>query len=360
MFTKEDTKIVKGIAVIMLIFHHLFLVDDDISYLAGQPFSFSAIDLPVIAVCFRLCVYMFCFLSAYGTSIGLKDSKSYLQYLIYRSWRLLSPYWFTLVVLNIIHAVIYRSFFYPNPLLFLGDLIPVLDIIGLPYSMFCPVLWYMNFTLIMIVVLPLIFKLIERFGVIVIGVTLLILNFIPAGIDSPFGGPYTLYLLAVEFGVLFRTRDLFGKIRKIYEDRSFVLKVSGFIGLILSAFISTYIAEVYIPYSYLGVKSFLNTIGAVSLILLGYLYLKSGIVSKVMEFIGNYSYDMFLIHIMVRDGLAVIPFISGNRISLYIANVICSLLAAFALDLLKRYAGWYKAIDKVSKKIKALRFERAN
>ena len=80
MFTKEDTNKIKGIAVLMLIFHHLYLVDDDISYLAERSFSFSVIDLPITAVCFRICVYIFCFLSAYGTSAGLKDRKCDLKY----------------------------------------------------------------------------------------------------------------------------------------------------------------------------------------------------------------------------------------------------------------------------------------
>ena len=351
MFTKEDTNKIKGIAVLMLIFHHLYLVDYDISYLAERSFSFSVIDLPITAVCFRICVYIFCFLSAYGTSAGFKDRKCDLKYYVYRSWRLLSPYWFTLIVLNLVYMVVYRSFFYSNPLFLLFDMIPILDILGLPYSMFCPVLWYMNFTFIMIVALPLIYKLTEKIGGLAIVVTFLVFRFLPAGIVSPFGGPYIMYLFAVEFGVLFQTKDLFGKIKTIHGKLPLVSKVLDFIGLILYSFFCPYIAEVYVSNSNLGLKSFLITTGAISLIAFGYLYLTPRIAAKPLEVIGRYSYDMYLVHITVMYALDVVPLISDNNIILYITNVLGSFLAAYTLYLLKKYSGWFKLIDKVSKKI---------
>ncbi len=90
-------------------------------------------------------------------SAGIGDKKIRPRYFLYRVWRLLAPYWFTLIILNALYVLVDHSFYYKNILYFFGDVIPVLDIIGRPFDMLNGVFCYMNFTLVLIFVLPLIY-----------------------------------------------------------------------------------------------------------------------------------------------------------------------------------------------------------
>lgn len=65
-FTKEDSLRTKGVAVILLLFHHLFFAD------RGYPVELHLISrdtLGVLAVAARICVWIFCFISAYGITL---------------------------------------------------------------------------------------------------------------------------------------------------------------------------------------------------------------------------------------------------------------------------------------------------
>ncbi len=66
MFTKEKTNTCKGIAILLLIFHHLFRSEEAIIPHDMCFFVLPHNIVPGIASCARVCVYMFVFLSAYG------------------------------------------------------------------------------------------------------------------------------------------------------------------------------------------------------------------------------------------------------------------------------------------------------
>lgn len=66
MFTKEETNFCKGIAIIMMLFHHLF---NDFEEYAGHPVDyrpFTGERLMFLALLCKVCVAIFVFLSGYG------------------------------------------------------------------------------------------------------------------------------------------------------------------------------------------------------------------------------------------------------------------------------------------------------
>ncbi len=94
-FTKEDTNVIKGIAILLMLCHHLFAFPERLS---SGVFYYSAFAIGnhtlsyYIGVFGRICVSMFLFLSAYGTylsSIG-QTSDSYLTR---KFVRLYGAYW---------------------------------------------------------------------------------------------------------------------------------------------------------------------------------------------------------------------------------------------------------------------------
>lgn len=353
MFTRDDTNRIKGIAILLLIFHHMYRTPDAIGFLAAKAFLLSYDDISQIAYCFRVCVYVFVFLSAYGISAGFKREKIVFKYYIYRLWRFLSPYWFTLVLLNLLYFLVFKHIKYSNPFDFLGDVIPVHDMMGRSELMFDGVFWYMNFTLILILFLPLIHQLTAKFGVFVFLVTLVTYGLVPVVLDSPRGGPYYSYIFAVELGILIQQKDLLATAKKRYSGFSNLTKVVCLIGLLLFSFLFPYMAWFVIPDNRFGIQSFFHSAGALALILCVYLIKLPRFISWFLELLGKYSYDIFLIHVQVfrysRDILHKVKYVLLQ----FIVTVGMCLLIVFLIDLLKKVTRWESLISKVSEKIKA-------
>lgn len=279
-------------------------------------------------------------------SAGINEKTNMLKFYIYRLWRLLTPYWFTLVTLNIIYIILHREFFYPNLLFFLGDTIPVLDMIGLTYNMFDGVFWYMNFTLFLVFIMPVIYELTRRFNVIPLIMTVIIYRLIPTVINSPYGGRYASYLFAAGLGVLFQQKNVFGNIQKRFNSLAFAGKGACLAGLILCSALCPFVGLAF-KESVFGFDSMLFTAGAIAVILIGFLFLTSRFISKPLTFLGKYSYDMFLIHVLLYKK-AIIFLRALRYVALqYIASVLLCLLAAYILYLLKKYTGWSKLTSKV-------------
>ena len=81
---KETTQRIKGIAILIMIFHHF------ISYGYGTPVSQPWVELG--AAC-KICVGIYAVLSGYGYFFSKEKS---IQYGLKKSWGLLQEYWISL------------------------------------------------------------------------------------------------------------------------------------------------------------------------------------------------------------------------------------------------------------------------
>ena len=84
-FDKSKTLIIKGLAILMLLFHHLFLVKERLD-VNGVDFSQETYaHMYKYVVQARICVWIFVFLSAYGMAkqIDMKG-QSFLKYAVLR------------------------------------------------------------------------------------------------------------------------------------------------------------------------------------------------------------------------------------------------------------------------------------
>lgn len=355
MFTKTDTNKAKGIAAMLLVFHHMYYSVDDVHRMCVSSLVFSDTGISNIALCCRIAVYIFVFLSGFGISVGLNDRKSGIKFIVYRFWRLLSPYWFTLLVLNIYYIVWQRCFYYleftDSPLFIFGDIIPVLDIIGKSQFMINGIVWYMNLALLIVLISPLIYLLTKRFKILPIVVTVLIYNFIPFDIVSPYGKSYLSYLFALEFGVLFYVCDVFGKVRQIYEGLRKSMRTVLLAILLLLSGLCPYFGWFVITDDLFGSTALLHTFGGISVILLMYLFTEIKPVSVPLEFIGKYSNDIYLTHLFVIFCSMNLLTRVGLVLPQYIVAMGLCVLTACLINLLKKYTGWLKLISTVSKNL---------
>lgn len=97
-FTKRDTNIVKGVAILAMVLHHIYPNNPGVSYLLSDDKSV----LWICASCGKMCVALLTILSGYGLSQGYKNvcGKGLLfnlKFIISHYVQLLSMYWCVLL-----------------------------------------------------------------------------------------------------------------------------------------------------------------------------------------------------------------------------------------------------------------------
>ena len=105
-FCKEEAKLCKGIAIILMLFHHLFYKMDNYSgfIINFSPFSEERINF--YALLGKICVAIFVFISGYGIAASYRkvfqhkkaDRKEIVSFIWKRLWKLETFYWFAFIL----------------------------------------------------------------------------------------------------------------------------------------------------------------------------------------------------------------------------------------------------------------------
>lgn len=95
---KSTTQKIKGIAICLMVFHHLFITDWHVTSAPSVPYYLSA-----IAHTCKICVAIYCFLTGYGYAFAKNKNLSYSAK---KCAALLKYYWLQLVLIFIPVAVI--------------------------------------------------------------------------------------------------------------------------------------------------------------------------------------------------------------------------------------------------------------
>lgn len=91
-FTKQQTQIAKGMAILLMLIHHLFFYPSDL-YVSLVKMGGQDIE-SYISSFGKICVAMFLFLSGYGITISsVKKETSYKKSVISRVINLMINYW---------------------------------------------------------------------------------------------------------------------------------------------------------------------------------------------------------------------------------------------------------------------------
>lgn len=75
MITKGETLKAKGIAILLLVFRHMYRTVEDISSHGVQLHFMTAGPVSQVAFCFRICVYIFVILTAYGVKLSFEQAQ---------------------------------------------------------------------------------------------------------------------------------------------------------------------------------------------------------------------------------------------------------------------------------------------
>lgn len=348
MFSKDDTNRIKGIAILLLLFHHLFY---STSRIESNGVEFIYIDQNAVqglAVLCRVCVWIFLFLSAYGLTYQFIYKKNIsITKFIWQKWiSLMLPFIFIYVCIAVIYSILVDNIlsFYDNSILYLLlDMFGWADFFGTP--MLLGAWWYMCIAQILIFMLPLFVFLCEKLEWIAIPACFILLQFINGGIQSNYGGAYANYLMAVVSGVLFAQKGILDSWKK--KDRRLVEKVlQNCVVLILILAALTIKERIKSEDTYyLG-----GVLCAGAVIGISYIYCNfktRGICAEILKFLGKHSGNIFMIHAFFYTYFPITVYWSHNFIVSWLCLILLGILSSYFVEIFKKVIHYNIIIQKL-------------
>lgn len=364
-FTKEHTMQMKGIAIIILLFHHCFLNAqrwatvpyEKLATTKGwgyYPISFapfSSHTIQYLASFSKICVAMFVFMTGYGMWISYESQKkktTMSNYIKKRMVTLMTGFLIIFVVTEIlaiptgrfieVYGHDFRSVVY-----MIIDALGLAKLLGTP--LFCLTWWYMSLAIVLIMIFPFVHSIMEKYQWIVVVASIIV----PRACGFGQSTDLFRYLLAYTLGMYFAQHDLLARIKEKFMEQNVAGKLlSLIVSLIGLAVIIKCRQNAWIGWKYLD---FWDGFAAMYVIVISYIYILNGKwIVKGLGFLGKHSMNIFLIHSFYRD-----VFFHEFTYSFYyawldyIVLMVISLVTSIVLEWFKKLIRYEKFIDWVKR-----------
>lgn len=364
-FTTEHTMQMKGIAIIILLFHHCFLNTqrwatvpyEKLATTKGwgyYPISFapfSSHTIQYLASFSKICVAMFVFMTGYGMWVSYESQKkktTMSNYIKKRMVTLMTGFLIIFVVTEIlaiptgrfieVYGHDFRSVVY-----MIIDALGLAKLLGTP--LFCLTWWYMSLAIVLIMIFPFVHSIMEKYQWVVVVASIIV----PRACGFGQSTDLFRYLLAYTLGMYFAQHDLLARIKEKFMEQNVAGKLlSLIVSLIGLAVIIKCRQNAWIGWKYLD---FWDGFAAMYVIVLSYIYILNGKwIVKGLGFLGKHSMNIFLIHSFYRD-----VFFHEFTYSFYyawldyIVLMAISLVTSIVLEWFKKLIRYEKFIDWVKR-----------
>ena len=364
-FTKEHTMQMKGIAIIILLFHHCFLNAqrwatvpyEKLATTKGwgyYPISFapfSSHTIQYLASFSKICVAMFVFMTGYGMWVSYESQKkktTMSNYIKKRMVTLMTGFLIIFVVTEIlaiptgrfieVYGHDFRSVVY-----MIIDALGLAKLLGTP--LFCLTWWYMSLAIVLIMIFPFVHSIMEKYQWVVVVASIIV----PRACGFGQSTDLFRYLLAYTLGMYFAQHDLLARIKEKFMEQNMAGKLLFLIvSLIGLAVIIKCRQNAWIGWKYLD---FWDGFAAMYVIVISYIYILNGKwIVKGLGFLGKHSMNIFLIHSFYRD-----VFFHEFTYSFYYAWLdyivlrAISLVTSIVLEWFKKLIRYEKFIDWVKR-----------
>lgn len=312
----RDTNILKGIALMMLLTHHLFYVRnglyDDIR-IVGDHYLVNE-----IGIWSKLCVAIFVFLSGYGLMVrttqegGIANVK---RFYLTRLSKLLVNYWFVWLLFVPVGVFVfgrtfsdaYGSYVIPKFILDIMGLISCIGIYG-----YNPTWWFLSCIIVLYICFPYCYKLINKNPVLLF-VIIVAIYFMPL----PRTIMIRIYFPSFVMGMaLYKyMRALFSTPPHLWIVTSVILSVERFVSKDVFLFDSVLCLAIAITYLRVGIPK---------------------MVGNTLDFIGRHSSNIFMFHTFIYY-YWFSSFIYGSRnpILIFMLLLCISLFISVILEFVK-------------------------
>ena len=364
-FTKEHTMQMKGIAIIILLFHHCVLNAQRWSTVPYEklattkgwgyyPISFapfSSHTIQYLASFSKICVAMFVFMTGYGMWVSYESQKkktTMSNYIKKRMVTLMTGFLIIFVVTEIlaiptgrfieVYGHDFRSVVY-----MIIDALGLAKLLGTP--LFCLTWWYMSLAIVLIMIFPFVHSIMEKYQWVVVVASIIV----PRACGFGQSTDLFRYLLAYTLGMYFAQHDLLARIKEKFMEQNVAGKLlSLIVSLIGLAVIIKCRQNAWIGWKYLD---FWDGFAAMYVIVNSYIYILNGKwIVKGLGFLGKHSMNIFLIHSFYRD-----VFFHEFTYSFYyawldyIVLMAISLVTSIVLEWFKKLIRYEKFIDWVKR-----------
>jgi len=364
-FTKEHTMQMKGIAIIILLFHHCFLNAqrwatvpyEKLATTKGwgyYPISFapfSSHTIQYLASFSKICVAMFVFMTGYGMWVSYESQKkktTMSNYIKKRMVTLMTGFLIIFVVTEIL-AIPTGRFIEVYGHDFCSVVYMIIDALGLAKllgtPLFCLTWWYMSLAIVLIMIFPFVHSIMEKYQWVVVVASIIV----PRACGFGQSTDLFRYLLAYTLGMYFAQHDLLARIKEKFMEQNVAGKLlSLIVSLIGLAVIIKCRQNAWIGWKYLD---FWDGFAAMYMIVISYIYILNGKwIVKGLGFLGKHSMNIFLIHSFYRD-----VFFHEFTYSFYyawldyIVLMAISLVTSIVLEWFKKLIRYEKFIDWVKR-----------
>lgn len=355
-FTKEDTLVVKGLAILSLLFYHLFEHYERVTTMQVDYRPFSLDTFLLISGFGNICVAIFAFLSAYGITkyimksqeAGEKNRQESLLPGFYKNacGRYLKLTLNFLAMFASVNLLWFSKFDYKGlyGTGWQGALYAFLDAVGLAGMFKTPTInatwWYMELAVLIIFIVPLLYFVAKKMG----NYTILLAVLFPVAVELTYD--VKRYYFVIILGVLAATGEWF---EKLFSIKKVPAAVQGLLGVILLAgFVllrQNYV--VYNEFAYLldaPIAVFVSWFGA------RFLTAIPG-VRHVLAFLGKHSMNIYFVHTFFYMAIYQ-EFIYSFRYAglIFLMLVIVSLGYSVVLECVKWLLGFPKVFGCIGKK----------
>ena len=343
-FDIRQTNIAKGIAILLLLWHHVFFDDESRYSMFTSVLWFRDVPIECRAAVFcKVCVAIFMFLSGYGIYKSYEKScndanfKSNVSFIKNRLIKTLSSYWFVFIIFVPLGLVFGRSFidiYGTNPLHYIADFFGVSYLLyGFDNTMNLT-WWYMSVIIVYCIIYPILHKLIKYSGEILLAISTFIL-FFPRDYRE-----LTIWLLSFTLGMYSSNKNLFERLDKVFNTN---IKKFAFTSIML-------LTIIMVRYLIFRNRYTVDAIFAFFIILFSYFFIsKVPVINTILEELGKKSGLIFMFHTFIYSYYFK-GFIYSFKYSLliYLVLLVICYIVAWLLDWLMKVSGYKKLINKLT------------
>lgn len=359
-FSKNNTLALKGIAIIMMMFHHCFLAAKRFKGYDVSFFPLNQGTVIEISLFFKICVSIFAFITGYGLMLSISKllekkettGKEVGKWTIGRLIKTLSGYWIivvlSLIICQLINgrtgSVLFKDGIVSGIVNVIMNLFGLCDLFGV--KNLNSTWWYMSLAVLFIISIPIFAKMFKKYGYFV---TLALVIALPRIIGWKFSvNTYISFLFPVLLGMICAEQNLLVKFAnfKIIKKNKIADKVLKFI-------IETAIfVLLYMLYNNLKVDRFYEIMnGVIPMYIIMYFYefyLDIPILKNILGFLGKHSMNIFLIHTFIRATyLENFIYSRGNFIVIAAVLLGLSLAISIILEFFKKLIRYDNLINKL-------------